>query len=155
MILINIIIGLIVIGVTVTIQGYGTHFWFLHIDKHYKPLSVSKFNKKSTQLIIFTSFILLLLHFIESGIWAITFYILPGVTELETMEEAIYFSLVTFTTLGYGDITISSANRILAGFEAINGILLIGWSTAYMFTVVQYIYRRTYDDQNNSTMEKK
>ncbi len=154
MILTNIVIGLIVIGITVTVQGYGTHFWLLHINKRYKSLSDFKFQKKSVQLLITTAFFLLLLHFIESGIWAITFYMLPGITEFETMEKAIYFSLVTFTTLGYGDITISSANRILAGFEAINGILLIGWSTAYMFSVVQYIYRRTDDDQNNSTTEK-
>jgi voltage-gated potassium channel Kch len=67
---------------------------------------------------------------------------LPGITEFDTIEKAIYFSLVTFTTLGYGDITISSANRILAGLEAINGILLIGWSTAYMFSVVQFFNNR-------------
>ena len=139
---INIIIGLIVMGITVTIQGYGTHFWLSHIEKNYKSLSALKFDKKSVRLLIYTAFFLLFLHFIQSGIWAFTFYLLPGITEFETFEKAMYFSLVTFTTLGYGEITISSANRILAGFEAINGILLIGWSTAFMFSVVQYIWKR-------------
>ncbi len=139
---INIIIGLIVIGITVSIQGYGTNFWLLHIKKKYKPLAEKEFVKKSGKLIIYTSFFLLLLHFVEAGIWAFTYYMLPGITEFDTIEKAIYFSLVTFTTLGYGDITISSANRILAGLEAINGILLIGWSTAYMFSVVQFFYNR-------------
>ncbi len=142
--LINIFIGLIVIGITVTIQGYGTNFWLNHIYLKYYQLPKDTFKKKSPKLLIFTAFFLLLLHFIESGIWAFTFYILPGITEFETLEKAIYFSLVTFTTLGYGEITISSTNRILAGFEAINGILLIGWSTAFMFSVVQYIWKREF-----------
>ncbi len=142
--LINIFIGLIVIGITVTIQGYGTHFWLNHIENKYNKLTDTKFNKKSARLLIFTAFFLLLLHFIQSGIWAFTYYILPNVTEFENFEKAMYFSLVTFTTLGYGDITISSTNRILSGFEAINGILLIGWSTAFMFSVVQYIWKREF-----------
>jgi len=147
--LINIVIGLIVIGITVSIQGYGTHYWLTHIRKKYKFVSISKFDKKSVRLIISTAFFLLLLHFMESGIWAFTFYILPGITEFQTFEKAMYFSLVTFTTLGYGEVTISSSNRMLAGFEAINGILLIGWSTAYMFSIVQYIYKRTFNEDNS------
>ncbi len=150
--LINIFIGLIVIGITVTIQGYGTNFWLNHIFIKYYQLPIDTFKKKSPKLLIFTAFFLLLLHFIESGIWAFTFYILPSITEFETLEKAIYFSLVTFTTLGYGEITISSTNRLLAGFEAINGILLIGWSTAFMFSVVQHIWKRefkTEEKQNN------
>ena len=43
-----------------------------------------------------------------------------------------------FTTLGYGDITINSANRMLAGFEAMNGVLLLGWTTAMMFSLLQF-----------------
>lgn len=140
----NIIIGLFVIGITVIIQGFGTSFWLNYIENKYNKLTDIKFNKKSARLLIFTAFFLLLLHFIQSGIWAFTYYLLPGVTEFETLEKAIYFSLVTFTTLGYGDITISSTNRILSGFEAINGILLIGWSTAFMFSVVQYIWKREF-----------
>jgi len=63
--------------------------------------------------------------------------LLPEVTEFETFEKSMYFSLVTFTTLGYGEITIASGNRILAGLEAMNGITLIGWSTAFMFAIFQ------------------
>ena len=152
--LLNIIIGLFVIGITVTIQGYGTHFWLHYIEKYYKSLSDIKYDKKSVSLLIYTAFFLLLLHFIQSGIWAFTFYLLPGITEFETVEKAIYFSLVTFTTLGYGEVTISSTNRILAGFEAINGILLIGWSTAFMFSVVQYIWKREFKSKNDKMNKK-
>ncbi len=145
--LINVLIGLIIIGITVSIQGYGTHLLILYIFKKFKPLSDEKFKKKSPRLLIHTAFFLLILHFIQAGIWAFTYYILPGITEFQSIEKAIYFSLVTFTTLGYGEITISSSDRILAGFEAINGILLIGWSTAFMFSVVQFIWRREFNTE--------
>ena len=74
----------------------------------------------------------------EAIIWGFAYYILPGITEFDTLEKAIYFSLVTFTTLGYGEITIHSTNRILAGLEAMNGVLLLGWTTAIMFSVLQF-----------------
>jgi len=145
--LINIVIGLIVIGITVTIQAYGTSFWLNFIETKYLVLNNTLFIKKSTKLLIFTALFLILIHFLQSGIWAFIYYILPNITEFETFEKSMYFSLVTFTTLGYGDITISVNNRILAGFEAINGILLIGWSTAFMFSVVQFIWKREIQKQ--------
>ena len=73
--------------------------------------------------------------------------LLPGVAEFETFEKSMYFSLVTFTTLGYGEITISSANRILAGLEAINGITLIGWSTAFMFAIFQELMKKKVENE--------
>jgi hypothetical protein len=50
--LINILIGLVLIVITVSIQGYGTHFWLSHIYKKYMPLSAKKFDKKSVRLSI-------------------------------------------------------------------------------------------------------
>lgn len=51
---------------------------------------------------------------------------------IERLEVALYFSTVTFSTLGYGDIVPSEDWRVLAALEGINGFLLIGWSTAYL-----------------------
>jgi hypothetical protein len=53
------------------------------------------------------------------------------------LESDVYFPAVTFTTLGYGDITLSSEQwRVLTGIEALNGVLLLGWSTALLYAVV-------------------
>jgi len=143
--IINILIGLVVIGITVVIQGFGTGYWMKYLQDNYFNQPKLIFIKKSVGMVIFTSFFLLLLNFSQASIWAFIYFILPEITEFETFEKAIYFSLVTFTTLGYGEITIGASNRILAGFEAINGILLIGWSTAFMFSVVQSTWKRTQD----------
>jgi hypothetical protein len=69
--------------------------------------------------------------------------------ELATFEQAAYFSFVTFTTLGYGDITLSESWRLLSGIEALNGILLVGWTTAMIFTVVQRIWQGLKTNNNN------
>ncbi len=49
-----------------------------------------------------------------------------------TMEPALYFSIVTFTTLGYGDITVDSQWRILASFAAVDGLIIFGVNTAFL-----------------------
>lgn len=131
----NIIIGLIVIGLTVVIQGYGTTYWVRRHSRKKETESNDYLRRRGTRLLISTSIFLIFIHLIQAAIWALVFMLLPEVTEFETFEKSMYFSLVTFTTLGYGEITIASSNRLLAGLEAINGITLIGWSTAFMFAI--------------------
>ncbi len=86
-------------------------------------------------------FFLFLFTLFRRQLWASVFMFLPGITEFQTFEKSMYFSLVTFTTLGYGEITIGSNSRMLAGLEAINGITLIGWSTAFMFAIFQELIK--------------
>jgi len=136
--LLNIAIGVFIIGITILIHGYGTIFWVKLLSRKYKNKQKSSLNKKTVWLLIYTAIFLLSLNFMEAIIWGFAYYILPGITEFDTLEKAIYFSLVTFTTLGYGEITIHSTNRILAGLEAMNGVLLLGWTTAIMFSVLQF-----------------
>jgi hypothetical protein len=71
-------------------------------------------------------------HLIEIMIWALA-YRLTG--ELKDIEEAIYFSAITFATIGYGDVTLSGKWRIASALEGVNGILLFGWTTAFLFKV--------------------
>ena len=85
--------------------------------------------------------VLVFLHTIEIMVWAGVYEVLVPVGELADFEAALYFSFVTFTTLGYGDITLSEGYRLLSGIQALNGILLVGWSTALMFAVVQNVWR--------------
>ncbi len=139
--LLNVLIGLFIVGITVVIQAYGTNYWLQQFISAQKRLTGEEFKKRTVRILIFTSSFLISLHLVQASIWALIYLLLPGVTEFQTFEKAVYFSLVTFTTLGYGEITIESANRILAGLEAVNGIILIGWSTAFMFFVYQEILK--------------
>lgn len=147
----NILIGLTMIAITVAIQAYGTTYWLeLLVDKLFK-LPYNKFHKKTAKALILTGVFLLLLNFSQAFLWAMMYFFVPGITDFETFENAIYFSLVTFSTLGYGDMTIGTSHRLLSGIEAINGILLIGWSTTLMFTVMQQIWKK---DMKNQEIKK-
>ena len=139
--LFNVLLGLLIIGLTVVIQAVGTNYWLKLFVSAHKRLSQEKFKRRTVRILILTSSFLISLHLVQASIWALLYLLLPGVTEFQTFEKAVYFSLVTFTTLGYGEITIESGNRILAGLEAVNGIILIGWSTAFMFFVYQEILK--------------
>ena len=141
--ILNIFIGLVVIGITIVIQGYGTKFWIDLLRNNYTNKPLNGFDHRTVRLLVYSAIFLLSLNFLQAIIWGFTYYLLPGITEFETLEKAIYFSLVTFTTLGYGEITISSSGRILSGFEAMNGVLLLGWTTAMMFSVLQFVMKGT------------
>ena len=76
---------------------------------------------------------------LDVTLWA-TFYYLGGA--LPSFEEALYFSTVTFTTVGYGDIVLGREWRQLASFEAVNGWIIFGWATALIMAVIQRLYFR-------------
>lgn len=69
----------------------------------------------------------ILLHAIEAGIWA-TAYRLLGV--LPDSKSAILYSLSAFTTYGQSEIILTERWRLMGGLEALNGIILIGLTTA-------------------------
>ena len=139
--LLNVLLGLFIIGLTVVIQAYGTNFWIKNFVEAQSKLTIVQFKRRTVRIHILTASFLIFLHLIQAGIWALVYLLLPGITEFDSFEKAFYFSMVTFTTLGYGEITIESSNRILAGLEAVNGIMLIGWSTAFIFLVYQQILK--------------
>lgn len=74
---------------------------------------------------------------LDVTVWAV-FYYLQGA--LPSIEEALYFSTVTFTTVGYGDIVLGREWRQLATFEAMNGWIIFGWATALIMAVIQRVY---------------
>ncbi|MHA6297400.1 ion channel [Devosia sp. CAU 1758] len=51
--------------------------------------------------------------------------------------DPLYFSLMSYTTLGVGDIYPMGALRIISGIEALNGFALIGWTASFAYTLMQ------------------
>lgn len=78
---------------------------------------------------------------IEAWIWALLYLYDPRITALPDLETAFYFSMVTFTTLGYGDIVLTGQWRTLASIQAANGVIIFGWTTALIFYFIQKIYK--------------
>lgn len=67
-------------------------------------------------------------------IWAILFYLLGAA---DSAVNAVYVSGVTFTALGYGDVTLQPPYRLLAPLESAVGLLMFGLSTASLLAVIQ------------------
>jgi hypothetical protein len=76
-------------------------------------------------------------HILHVMVWA-SFYFFSGA--LTTVHNALYFSIVSYTTIGYGDVILPPEWQLLGGVEAMTGVLLLGWSTAFSFLVLNKIY---------------
>jgi hypothetical protein len=88
----------------------------------------------NTGVIIVAMLFILLTHTIEVWVWAI---VLLATGAVDSLEPALYFALVSFTTVGFGDITLTPEWRLLSALIAANGFLLFGWSTAYMVELIR------------------
>jgi hypothetical protein len=91
-----------------------------------------------TWLLIRIASWLILLHLIEISLWALVYAWRQAMPDL---HAAFYFSAVTYTTTGYGDLVLPEAWRLVGGIEALTGILMCGWSTGFFFAVVNRMYR--------------
>jgi len=58
---------------------------------------------------------------------------------LADFEQALYFSTSTYVTIGYGDVVLPVRWRILGAIEGANGIMLLGWSTAFFVSIIDCI----------------
>jgi voltage-gated potassium channel Kch len=81
---------------------------------------------------------IILLHVIEIITWALIYAWLRAMPDL---QSALYFSAVTYTTTGYGDLVLPEDWRLVGAIEALTGILMCGWSTGFFFAVVSRMYR--------------
>ncbi len=86
--------------------------------------------------LVLMMFFATLLH---ASAWAATYVVVGAI---QGFEEALYFSMVTFTTLGYGDITLADSWRLLAAFEAANGCIIFGWTTAIVVAVIHSFFNQ-------------
>jgi hypothetical protein len=78
--------------------------------------------------------VLMLGNIVQIVIWALLY---RGLGALDDLETAVYFSGVTFTTLGYGDVVLKGRIRLLAPLQAANGVMMFGITTAAFISVVE------------------
>ena len=134
-------IGMFLIAITVMIHAYGSSLWMNYMLATYTRRNGIVVDAKESRVLLLTAVVLLSLHLLEVFIWASAYRFLVPLSEIDTLETAFYFSLVTFTSLGFGDVTLGPEWRILSGMEALNGVLLVGWTTAFLYAVLQRIWK--------------
>ena len=98
-------------------------------------LAVARVNMRfwfSTWMLVRAAGWIILLHLVEIAVWAFFYTWNHGMPDL---QSAFYFSAVTYTTTGYGDLLLPNEWRLFGGVEALTGILMCGWSAAFFFAV--------------------
>ena len=89
----------------------------------------------------FTLFLVLALFFLHGiEIWLYAF-LYEALGAVENLETAVYFSTISYAGIGFDDRYIEPAWRLVAAIEGINGLLLLGWSTAFFVTIVTRLGR--------------
>lgn len=73
------------------------------------------------------------MHALQITLYALLYL---GLGEFSAFEPALYFSTITFTTVGYGEIYLESGWRIISAIQSANGFLVLGWSTVFLISVL-------------------
>ena len=105
--------------------------------RHARRLDVAETFSQWTWLFIRLAGWTILLHLLEITIWALLYSWRGAIADL---PDALYFSAVTYTTTGYGDIVLPQEWRLVGAVEALTGILMCGWSTGFFFAIVSRVY---------------
>lgn len=96
-----------------------------------RPLSVTGVSLTMTIVIG-----LFALHAIEIWLYAVLYLKLGAI---DTLRHAVYFSTQTYAAIGFGDDLLSPEWHLLAAIEGINGVILLGWSTAFFVTTMRRV----------------
>jgi hypothetical protein len=94
--------------------------------------------RAQTWFLVRLAWALLAVHLVEIGAWAVFYW---GRGCLPDFTSAVYFSGVTYTTLGYGDLLLPREWRLMGPIEGLTGILMCGLSTGFFFSVVAKLYQ--------------
>jgi len=134
------IAGVLIVSTVVT-HAVGTTLLVRQLRRHLERPDAGFKGRRAMLAQIWAVFVLTLLHVVEIHLWALAYLVAIAGDQTDTYEKVAYFSFVTFTTLGYGDIVLQGPERLLTGIEALNGMLLIGWSVALLFQVVRRAWK--------------
>jgi hypothetical protein len=121
---------------TVTIHGGGLAVFGRALRLESRQEAASHIPPLSPRTLIFTLMLVLalfVLHGVEIWLYATLYLALGAIGNLET---AVFLSTIAYGGNGFNDIYLLHSWRLLAAIECINGVLLLGWSTAFFVTVL-------------------
>ena len=139
MLLVTLVCGFLV--VTTTFMHYEALRWLK------TGLLVLKMPERAKLVIVIL--IAFVVHAAEIALYGGTLYALITGSDVGTLQgttefslgACMYFSAETYTSLGFGDLTPVGPIRLLAGVEALNGLLLIGWSASFVYLSMEQFWR--------------
>jgi len=131
----QLLLGALLIAITVAIHGavMGWLLWRLPQVAN-KPVTLWQAYAVLTQIAIWS----VVAHLVEIAVWGVAYLwaeVHPG------FELTLYFSAVTYATIGYGDVVPPADWRLLSAMEGLVGILMCAWSGGFIFAVVSRLYQ--------------
>jgi hypothetical protein len=132
--------AVLLIAATSFIHGAGTLviFWTLFRSRTFSTRHFGHIHNAGLLTLVVMA--LLAVHLTEVVWWAAWYSHKKCFADFGT---SLYFSLITYTTVGYGDVVLSDKGwRLLGGMEALTGSLMLCWSTVILIHVLTKIYRR-------------
>lgn len=134
----QIAIGAALIVITIALAAFGFMLMEAALIRARRFLFKPPFRTKLFVLLVLVVLWILLVATSGVWLWAAVFVWLDL---FATWEAAVYFALVTFTTLGFGDVLLPLEWRLLSGMAAINGLLIIGLQTAMLIELLRQVRR--------------
>jgi hypothetical protein len=134
----GLITALILVSLCTVIHTLGLVLLANWLIRHPLKIDLQFRIRRYTQALTTVFALITLLHLAETAIWA-AFYLWWGL--FSDFETSWYFSLGSYTTIGYGDVVLPAKWRLLGGIEGINGVLLCGLSAAFLFLIVNHMFQ--------------
>lgn len=128
----------VIVAVCVFVHITGILIMAEWVFQHREYLERTASKRRSALLLIVLFSGVMVLHITETSLWAVFYY----TQELfKDFESSLYFSLTSYTTIGYGDVLLPQRWRLLGAIEGISGVLLCGVSAGFMFAVISAMFQ--------------
>lgn len=129
-------VGAGMIALCVLIHGIGLFTLrrtLLGQDPDSRFANVEPLSFRGTGFTLLVVLSIIFIHFVEVWLFAFVYDFLRA---LPTFQEALYFSTISYSTIGYNDASIAKEWRMIAALEGMLGVILLGWSTAFLVRVL-------------------
>jgi len=133
--LVRTLVAAVLVAITVAVHACGLAFVLSHLAR--SRIAPPTHPAAITWQLIRVTWLLIVIHVAEITVWAL-FYLWTEC--MRDAESAFYFSGVTYTTLGYGDVVLPEPWRMLGPIEGLTGILMSGLSASLFFAIITAIY---------------
>jgi len=131
----QLLLGVLLIAITVAIHGAVMGWLLWQLERGGKrPFTLWHAYAVLTKVAIWS----VLAHLVEIAVWALVFY---WAEVQRSIDLSIYFSAVTYATIGYGDVVPPESWRVLASMEGLVGILMCAWSGGFIFALVSRLHQ--------------
>lgn len=137
----QLIVATLMVLLTVTIHGVGLLSLSRMLSEEReeeREANLSPLSLRGLATTLGVVLALFFLHGLEIWLYAAIYLTLDALPDLQT---AVYFSTITYSTIGYDDDGLATAWQLVAAIEGMNGVLLMGWSTAFFISLLGRLRR--------------